>query len=190
MPYILKIKNMVCPRCIKVVKQELESLHYHIQKIQLGEVEILEDHPNLSQIKASLEANGFELLEDRNAQWIEKIKTLIIALVQDDQLGQLNQNISSYLSEQIEKDYSFLSHLFSAVEGVTIEKYLILQKIERVKELLIYDEETLSEIAFRLGYSSVAYLSSQFKQVTGHSPSQFKKLINPKRKSLDENLDL
>ena len=177
---------MVCPRCIKVVRQELENLNYHIHKIQLGEVELIEDQIDLEKIKHTLQKNGFELLEDRNAQWIEKIKTLIIKLVQTDSFGQLNQNLSTYLAEKTAKDYSFLSHLFSKVEGITIEKYLILQKIERVKELLIYDEETLSEIAFRLGYSSVSHLSSQFKQVTGHSPSQFKKLIGSRRKFLDE----
>ncbi|MDX2305531.1 MAG: AraC family transcriptional regulator [Microscillaceae bacterium] len=186
MPHILRIKNMVCPRCIRVVQEELEKLRYEVLRIQLGEVQIAEENPDTDAIKQVLEAQGFELLEDRNAQWIEQVKNLIIHLVQNDQFGQLKQNLSTYLSEKTGKDYSFLSHLFSAVEGITIEKYLILQKIERAKELLIYDEETLSEIAFRLGYSSTAHLSGQFKQVTGQNPSEFKKQTGVRRRFLDE----
>lgn len=176
---------MVCPRCIKVVREEIEKLGYKILHIQLGEVHLEEDNCNREAIAQGLEALGFELLEDKNAQYIEKIKNLIIDLVQNDKLEHFHENLSHYLVTHIAKDYSFLSNLFSSTEGLTIEKYLILVKIERVKELLIYDELSLSEIAHRMAYSSSAYLSRQFKQVTGHTPTQFKELSDQHRRSLD-----
>lgn len=181
----LRVKNMVCPRCIKVVKEEIERLGYDILHVQLGEVRLSQEVYNREEIAETLEKNGFELLEDKNAQYIEKIKNLIIDLVQNDKLEHFHQNLSSFLVDQIQKDYSFLSNLFSSTESITIEKYLILVKIERVKEFLIYDELTLSEIAYRLAYSSSAYLSRQFKQVTGHTPTQFKELSIQERNSLD-----
>jgi AraC family transcriptional regulator len=125
-------------------------------------------------------------LEDKRARLVEKIKTLIIELVQSEKLENLHINLSDYLSDKTGKDYAHISNLFSALENLTIEKYFILQKIERVKELLVYGDLTLSEISYQLGYSSVAHLSAQFKQVTGFSPSEFRKLKAHPRRPLDE----
>ena len=178
---------MVCNRCIKVVRDELESAGYHIQQIELGEVKLGDAEIDIEQIRSILDKNGFELLEDKKVQLIDKIKTLIIETIHHKNPEEFNQNYSSFLANELGKDYSFLSHLFSAQEGITIEKFIILQKIERVKELLIYDELTLSEIAFRMNYSSVAHLSGQFKQVTGLTPTQFKQNNASRfRKPLDQ----
>jgi YesN/AraC family two-component response regulator len=184
---ILRIKNMVCPRCSKVVKEELDKLGYTttIERLGLARVEYSENLFNMKEISKILEQNGFELLVDKNAEIIDTIKTLIIDLIYQDQLEEMNTNLSDYLVQKLNHDYSFLSTLFSSVESITIEKYFILQKIERVKELLIYAELTLSEIAYRLGYSNVQYLSNQFKKVTGMSPSKFKSLRDRKRNSID-----
>lgn len=183
----LFIKNMVCNRCILVVKNELEGLGLHPTEVKLGEVRLPEAVPasTKSAISAALEPLGFQLIDDRRSQLIESIKSAIIALVhQEDQT--LKTNLSDYLSEKLNQEYSYLSSLYSEVEGATIEKYYIAQRIERVKELLVYDEWSLSEIASRLNYSSVAYLSNQFKKVTGLTPSYFKKIRADKRLPLDE----
>lgn len=182
------IKNMVCPRCIKVVKEELEGLGYTVQKVELGEASITSDKTkiNIDSIKGTLEKNGFELLDDRHGKLIEKMKTIIIETIRnynDDGLEKIN--FSVLLSEKLNFSYQHLSNLFSSLEGVTLEKYIINQKIEMVKEFLIYDEITLSEISFRLGYSSVQHLSSQFKKVTGFTPSKFKSLKIKPRISID-----
>lgn len=178
---------MVCNRCKMAVKATLEALGLHPVQVELGKVELRE--PDLSPVKDQLErelqALGFELLNTKKSQTIEKIKNLITELVQHKD-NALKQTLSEYLQGELQQDYSSLSNLFTEVEGVTIEKYYILQKIEKVKELLVYDELTLSEIAYRLHYSSVAYLSNQFKKVTGLRPSHFKKLGPVKRKPLDE----
>jgi AraC-like DNA-binding protein len=179
---------MVCNRCIKVVKDEFEKLNYNVKDIKLGEV-VLESNEsiNIQNIKKVLEENGFELLEDKNVKLIDRIKTFIIEHIHHNKKSEpLKENYSGYISKKIGKDYAYLSHLFSSIEGITIEKYIIHQKLEKVKELLIYDELTLSEIAYRLGYSNVGHLSSQFKQITGMSPSEFKKMLSKDRKSLDE----
>ncbi|MCK5331479.1 MAG: AraC family transcriptional regulator [Candidatus Marinimicrobia bacterium] len=185
---ILRIKNMVCPRCLKVVSEELAKLGYQATVEQLGIAKL--DHPveqvDINRISQVLEKNGFELLIEKSAKIIETIKTLIIELIYQDQLESLSVNLSDYLARRLNHDYSYLSSLFSAVESITIEKYFILQKIERVKELLIYDELTLSETAYRLGYSSVQHLSNQFKKVTGMSPTHFKSLRTQTRKTLDK----
>ena len=189
MPVInLRIKNMVCPRCSKVVKEELAKLGYTttIERLGLARVEYSENPPDMYEISQILEKNGFELLVNKNAEIIDNIKTLILDLIYQDRLENMNTNLSDYLVQKLKHDYSFLSTLFSSVESITIEKYFIFQKIERVKELLIYDELTLSEIAYRLGYSNVQYLSNQFKKVTGMSPSQFKSLRSRKRNSIDK----
>lgn len=169
------------------VESIFQELRLHPVQVSLGEIEIQEN--DISEVKESLrqklQAVGFDLLDDKNAKTIEKIKNLITNLVQN-QNDELNLTLSDYLSQELHQDYSALSNLFSSVEGITIEKYHILQKIEKVKELLVYDELTLSEIAFQLHYSSVAYLSNQFKKVTGLTPSHFKKLPGIKRKPLDE----
>ncbi|NQU27737.1 MAG: helix-turn-helix domain-containing protein [Candidatus Marinimicrobia bacterium] len=185
---ILRIKNMVCPRCIKVVREELEKLGYQTTVEQLGIAKL--DHPveqvDINKISRVLEENGFELLVEKSAKIIETIKSLLIELIYQDQLESLSMNLSDYLARKLNHDYSRLSSLFSAVESITIEKYFILQKIERVKELLIYDELTLSETAYRLGYSSVQHLSNQFKKITGMSPSHFKSLRARTRTTLDK----
>lgn len=184
----LRIKNMVCSRCIKVVKEDLDKLGYKTTVEQLGYViiEHSEIKPNIEKVVQTLKQNGFELLHDKNAEIIENIKTLIIDLIYRDRLAEMDMNLSDYLVQKLNHNYSLLSTLFSSVESLTIEKYFIIQKIERVKELLIYDELTLSEISYRLGYSSVQHLSNQFKEIIGMSPNQFKAPIQQKRKSLEK----
>ncbi|MEX1192462.1 MAG: AraC family transcriptional regulator [Brumimicrobium sp.] len=183
----LYIKNMVCSRCKMVVKSELEKLGLHPLLVELGEVEIKEN--DIGKIKEdllhSLQHLGFDLIDDKKSRTIEKIKNYIVDLVHYKN-NALQITLSDYLTQNIKQDYSSLSNLFSEVEAITIEKYYILQKIEKVKELLVYDELTLNEIAFQLNYSSTAYLSNQFKKVTGLTPSHFKKLQTIKRKSLED----
>jgi AraC-like DNA-binding protein len=183
----LYIRNMVCNRCIMVVKSELEKMGINPLRVQLGEVETRENlSPELLKIfKDRLEDLGFELIDDSKSRIIEKIKLLVIRLIHHSE-GQLQENYSDYIASQLNKEYNYLSHLFSEVEGTTIEKYIINQKIERVKELLVYNELTLSEIADNLGYSSVAHLSGQFKKVTGLTPSHFKQIKENRRKPLDK----
>lgn len=183
----LYIKNMVCSRCIMVVQSEIERLGLSIKSINLGEIVIEEELSPVvkDQINNAITPLGFEIIDDRKSRIIEKIKNTIIDLVQNHD-GDTKDNLSDYLSDKLNHDYTYLSNLFSDVEGTTIEKYYIAQKIEKVKELLVYDELSLSEIAFRLNYSSISYLSNQFKKVTGLTPSHFKKIGSNKRKSLDE----
>jgi len=178
---------MVCHRCRMVVKQELEKQGLHALTVELGEVELSDSISDTQkkQLNTALEQLGFELIDDKKSKIIERIKTLIVELVHQRD-NDINTNLSDYLVAQLHHDYHYLSNLFSEVEGTTIEKYFIAQKIEKVKELLVYDELSLSEIAFQLNYSSVAYLSSQFKKVTGLTPSHFKTIKGNKRKSLDE----
>ena len=183
----LSIKTMVCNRCIMVVQSELNELGLNLLEIKLGEV-TLETEPTSAQ-KATLENKlnklGFEVIDNKKGRIIEKIKNAIIDQVHyQDNASKIN--LSDLLNEKLNHDYNYLSNLFSEVEGTTIEKYFIAQKIEKVKELLVYDEFSLSEIAFRLNYSSVAYLSNQFKKVTGLTPSHFKKIREEKRKPLDQ----
>lgn len=182
------IKNMVCNRCIKVVSDEFEKLGLVIKNIQLGEVEVVNDVTkfDIKKINDVLVANGFELLDNKNAKIIEKIKILIINLIKIVDSGKdININFSEYLARETELNYHYLSTLFSSLEGITIEKYIIHLKIEKVKELLVYGELTLSEISFRLGYSSVQHLSNQFKKITGLTPSYFKSLKHKNRQTLD-----
>jgi AraC-like DNA-binding protein/copper chaperone CopZ len=185
----LLIKNMVCNRCIKVVKEELENLGLEINKISLGEVvtESKVDNILLAEIKSVLHENGFELIENKKAKLVEKIKSIVINEVHIDNRGESRKiNFSKIIENQAGHDYTYLSSLFSSVEGITIEHFIILQKIERAKELLKYGELTLSEIAYNLGYSSVQHLSNQFKKVTGLSASDFRKLTINIRKPLDK----
>ncbi len=180
---------MVCNRCIKVVGEELRRLGNDVRRIALGEV-VIAGQPGkteLAKIKSVLEENGFELIENKRAKTIERIKLAILKLVHSDKLETgFNEKYSDYLAKELGQDYHALSTLFSSMESVTIEQYIILQKIERVKELLKYGEHTLSEISYKLGYSSVAHLSNQFKKVTGMTPSGFKKLVGNTRQALDE----
>ncbi|GAB3269898.1 hypothetical protein GCM10027347_40200 [Larkinella harenae] len=174
----LYIKHMVCGRCKRVVREILEELGMDVLQVELGEVEIRElpATVSLDQIKQLLAENDFELLEDRKAVVVEQIKTLIVNEVHHDRRERPeHQNLSDFLTQKVGYDYSYLSHLFSALEGMTIEKYLIAQKIEKVKEYLRYGELTLSEIAWRLGYSSTQHLSNQFKQIVGLTPSDYKR---------------
>jgi YesN/AraC family two-component response regulator len=181
------IKNMVCNRCIMVVKNVFENIGYPPFQISLGEVETIKILPDsdLEKLRQFLLSYGFELIDDAKSRIIEKIKSTVVQLVHHSDTG-LKVNYSQYIESQLNKDYSYLSTLFSEIEGTTIEKYIIHQKIEKVKELLVYGELTLSEIAFQMGYSNVAYLSSQFKKVTGLTPSHFKQVKENKRKPLDE----
>lgn len=183
----LFIKNMVCNRCIIVVQNELEKLGLGIKNIKLGEVTLAQEITPTKKdaLVKTLEPLGFEIIDDKKSRIIEKIKNTIIDLVHH-QDNDVKINLSDVLSDKLHHDYNYLSNLFSEVEGTTIEKYFIAQKVEKVKELLVYDELSLSEIAFRLNYSSVAYLSNQFKKVTGLTPSYFKQIKEDKRKPLDK----
>ena len=183
------IKNMVCDRCTLVIRNVLRDLDVDPIAVRLGEVDlgdrVLND-AEFAEFRETIEALGFGLVNDRKSQLIENTKKTIIELVHDAD-GMAKVKISELLSERLFHDYTYLSNLFSSVEGVTIEQYFINQKIEKAKELLVYDELTLTEIAFRLGYSSVAHLSRQFKKVTGQTPSAFKTLRDGgMRKPLDK----
>lgn len=184
----LYIKNMVCNRCIKVVREELEGLGLEILQIKLGEVTVSgsRDSINIVTLKEKLEENGFELLDDKKARAIEKVKNVVVELIHQGDEESIHTNFSSLISERVGLDYNYLSSLFSSMEGITIERYIILQRIERVKELLVYNELTLSEIAWKTGYSSVQHLSNQFKKVTGLTPSYFKQIKSEKRRGIDE----
>lgn len=183
----LFIKNMVCERCIMAVQQLIDKIGLEAKDINLGEV-ILKKEPTKEekkQLEEALIPLGFELINDKKSRIIEKIKETIINIVhyKDDRS---NNNLSDILSDQLHYDYKYLSNLFSEVEGKTIESYFIAQRVEKVKELLVYDELTVSEIAFQLNYSSVAYLSNQFKKITGLTPGHFKQVSANKRKPLDK----
>jgi len=184
----IHIKHMVCQRCVQAVKTEVEQLGLHPLQVDLGEVVLQEEHlPSelLTELDNRLIALGFERVDDRKTRLITQIKTFVIQQVHHSDEG-LKINWSDALKEHLHYDYNYLSALFSSVEGITIEQYIIRQKVERVKELLVYDELTLSEIADKLDYSSVAHLSNQFKKVTGLTPSAFKKNHTGMRKSIDQ----
>lgn len=183
----LYIKNMVCNRCKMVVKSEFDKLGYHTTAVELGEVEIKNELTEAEKLNlnSALQKFGFNLIDDKKSRLIERVKTLVVELVHYNN-NDLKTNLSDYISSLLNHDYNYISNLFSDVEGTTIEKYFIAQKIEKVKELLVYDELSLSEIAFKLNYSSVAYLSNQFKKVTGLSPSHFRNIKGNKRLPLDE----
>ena len=182
----LYIKNMVCIRCKMVVKSELEKLELPYNYVELGEAEICGDIPSDKQerLNIALKKQGLELMDDRKSMLIEKIKTIIIELIHYSDYP-LKINLSVYLTSKLNYDYTYLANLFSEVQGITIEHFFIYHKIERVKELLVYDELNLKEIAFKLHYSSVSHLSNQFKKVTGLTPSHFKELKHKRRISLE-----
>ncbi|TBX70317.1 AraC family transcriptional regulator [Flavobacterium silvisoli] len=184
----LSIKNMVCQRCIMVVKQELEKNKLTAETVQLGEI-IFKEEPSedqLTALKQGLTAHGFEVLDDRKAMIIEKVKNIIVTIIHSTDEVNLKRNFSDIIAQQIPVDYNYISSIFSTTEGITIEQFIILQRIERVKELLVYNELSLSEIAYKLGYSNVQHLSTQFKKITGLTPSHFKSVKENKRKSLDQ----
>jgi AraC-like DNA-binding protein len=179
---------MVSLRCKMVVKDELKKLGINYLSINLGQVELLEtiNTTKLEQIRIALKKSGLELMDDKKSVLIEKIKDIIIEMVHyEDEMPKVN--FSDYLADKLKYNYTYLANLFSETEGTTIEHFIIIHKIERVKELIIYDELNLTEIAWKLHYSSVAHLSNQFKKVTGLTPSFFKSLKNKKRNNL-ENL--
>ncbi len=178
---------MVCSRCKMVVKSVFENIGINPIGVELGEVELKNDieENQKQELLKSLRAIGFDLIDDRKSKAIDKIKTLIIDLVQNKN-NDLKSNLSDYLSQQLHKDYNTLSNLFSEVENTTIEKYFMNQKIEKVKELIIYDELSLSEIAYSLNYSSVSHLSNQFKKITGFSPTYFKSIKSVKRRQIED----
>lgn len=183
----LHIKNMVCPRCVAAVRNVLERLGLKVASVELGRAEIKGEADDLAkrEIARQLKAEGFELLEDRRSRIIEAAKNAIVELLYTHE-AMPEVNLSEYLADRLHIEYKYLSTLFSQTQGYTVERYFIIQKIERVKELLIYDELTLSQIAYRLGYSSVAHLSTQFKRETGLTPSRYKQTGRRERRSLDE----
>jgi AraC-like DNA-binding protein len=180
------IKYMVSIRCKMVVKAELEKLGIHYKTVELGEVEMEENisPEQWNTLNTNLKKSGIELMEDKKSILIEKIKNVIIELVHYSE-EPLNIKFSEYLSQKLNHDYTYLANLFSETLGITIEHFLILHKIERVKELLIYDELNITEIAWKMHYSSVAHLSNQFKKMTGLTPSFFKKIKDKKRGTLE-----
>jgi AraC family transcriptional regulator len=179
------IKNMVCPRCIRVVNEELTKAGFNVTHVELGKASLRDYNPDKTKLAKVLQDNGFELLEEKSAKLINEIKVFIIQFIREGHAEDENIKLSSRLEKHFGKEYAYLSQLFSSSENSTLEKFVIAQKIELVKEWLIYNEMTLSEIAWKLGYRSIAHLSSQFKLLTGFSPTEFKKLKDHHRKSLD-----
>jgi AraC-like DNA-binding protein len=177
---------MVCPRCIDTVNRIAESAGLISGEVKLGEITIdpKPQKPQLNFFNKQLKENGFEIVKRKKAREINKIKTLIIKRIHYQQ-EHSDLKLSAYLSRNLNSEYSRLSKLFSSMEGITIERFATLQRIEKIKELLVYDQLTVTEIADQLDYSSPAHLSAQFKRETGMSPSEFKELRNPSRKSLD-----
>jgi AraC-like DNA-binding protein len=184
----LNIKNMVCGRCLKVVKELIQKHQLNILSIELGKVVVKEELNKelLEEIRTDLRQEGFDLIDDQKAKLIETIKNLIIEKVHYGELDEMKETFSDYLSSNIHKDYTYLSNLFSQMENTTIEQFIILQKVEKIKELLVYNEDSVSNIAYNLGYSSPAHLSNQFKKVTGFTPIQFKGLKDHHRNHLDK----
>ena len=183
----LYIKNMVCIRCKMVVKAELTKLGLSYTSVELGEADI-SDNVSLKQIalfKVALLKAGLELMDDKKSTLIQKIKNVVIELLHYTE-EPLTVNFSDYLSKKLDHDYTYLANLFSEVQGTTIEKFIITHKIERVKELLVYNELSLTEIAYLMHYSSVAHLSNQFKKITGLTPSYFKQLKDIRRSKLED----
>jgi AraC-like DNA-binding protein len=178
---------MVCIRCQMVVKAELDKLDLQYYDVKIGEANIRGNitPEQLEQLDGGLRKSGLELMDNNKSVLVEKIKNAIIELVHYSE-EQIRANLSDYLSEYLQYDYTYLSNLFSDVKGTTIEKFYLAHKIERVKELIVYDQLSLTEIAYRMQYSSVAHLSNQFKKITGLTPTHFKELKNKRRKALDK----
>ncbi|MCK9639105.1 MAG: AraC family transcriptional regulator [Prolixibacteraceae bacterium] len=183
----LYIKYMVSNRCKLAVKEELRRLGLHFILVDLGEIEIMEDitPDQKEELRTALHNSGLELMDDKRAVLIEKIKNAIIEMVHHtDEM--IKVNFSDYLSEKLNHDYTYLANLFSEIQGTTIEQFVIHHKIERIKELIIYDELNITEIAWKMNYSSVAHLSNQFKKITGLTPSHFKQLKVKRRSPIEE----
>lgn len=184
----LRIKNMVCPRCIMVIEKTMEDLGFELNDVDLGLIEFHEPITldDRDKIEKAINPLGFEILEDKKSMLVERIKNAIIELVGKD-VNDLKITLSEYLQSKLQVEYYTLSQLFSNQESQTIEQFYILQKIEKVKELLVYDELTLSEIAYKMNYSSVGHLSNQFKKVTGLAPTHFKEIKIFKEEIIEEN---
>jgi AraC-like DNA-binding protein len=183
----LYIKYMVSNRCKMAVKEELKKLGLHFILVELGEVDVMEDLSleQRAELKAGLLDSGLELMDDKRAVLIERIKNAVVEMVHhSDEM--IKVNFSDYLSEKLNHDYTYLANLFSEIQGVTIEHFIINHKIERIKELIIYDELNITEIAWKMNYSSVAHLSNQFKKVTGLSPSHFKQMKDKRRNQIED----
>jgi AraC family transcriptional regulator len=185
---ILHIKNMVCDRCIMVVKQQIDNYNFLVSDITLGTVQF---HPEptaekLLEISSSLKILGFEIIDKERDQLVAQIKATVIQIVHRSDLTSLRQTLSSLVAEHLQKDYSYLSRIFSDHEDMTIERFIIQQKIEKVKEFLQYGELNVNEIAYAMGYSSSAHLTNQFKNVTGLTPSQYKSIDKNDRRPLDK----
>jgi len=178
---------MVSNRCKMAVKEELNKLGLHYVIVDLGEVEVMEDLSvlELEQLRAGLQVSGLELMDDKKGVMIEKIKNTIIEMIHHADEA-MKVNLSDYLSEKLKHDYTYLANLFSEVQGITIAQFVAAHKIERIKELIMYDELNITEIAWKMNYSSVAHLSNQFKKATGFTPSQFKQLKDKKRMPIEE----
>ena len=183
----LFVKYMISNRCKLAVKEELKKLGLHFVVVDLGEVEIMEDMTpeRRQQLQLGLISVGLELMDDKRAVLIERIINVITAMIHHSE-EQPKVNYSDYISEKLNYDYTYLSNLFSEVKGITIQQFIIIHKIEKVKEFLLYDELNLTEIAFKMHYSSVAHLSNQFKKITGITPSDYKQLKDKRRKSIEE----
>lgn len=183
----LYVKYMVSIRCILIVKSELDALRIPYEKVEIGQIDISNNLTTAQNkmLRNALSLKGLELIDDRKAILIERIKTVIVEMIRGE-VDIPKANFSDYISKRLNYDYTYLANLFSEVNGITIEYFVIAHKIERVKEMLVYDEFTLSEISFKLNYSSVAHLSSQFKNVTGLTPSFYRQIKKDRRES---NLD-
>ncbi|RYM33808.1 AraC family transcriptional regulator [Brumimicrobium glaciale] len=183
----LHIKNMVCPRCITAVENVFQEMKISTDKVELGQVYLGEELSEKlrNELDQKLNTLGFELLSSSKSQLISEIKTAIIQQIHHNP-EPLTVNFSDFLSEKLNYDYPYLSRLFSAVEGITINRFIVIQKIEKVKELLFYGEISTTEIAHQLNYNSVAYLSGVFKKETGMTLTQFKELRDPNRKGIDD----
>ena len=179
---------MLSIRCKMMVKEELKKLGLHFIVVDLGEVEIMENinQETREQLRIALSNSGLELMDDKKAVLIERIKTTIIEMVHNSDDDEIRVNFSDFLSTKLNHNYTYLSNLFSEVQGTTIEQFIIAHKIERIKELIIYDELNITEIAWKMNYSSVAHLSNQFKKVTGFTPSHFKQLKDKKRGTIED----
>jgi len=180
---------MVSQRCKTVVKDELRKLRLHFIFVDMGVVDLMEDlsHEQLNTVKSALLRYGLELMDDKKAAIIEKIKEVITEMV-NNEANQIKINFSDFLSKRLNYDYAYMAGLFSEIQGITLEKYLIMYKIEKVKELIIYNRLSLSEIAWKMQYSSVAHLSSQFKKLTGLTPSHFRSLKEKRLETTSEVL--
>ncbi len=183
---VLHIKNMVCPRCIMVVREELEKLGLPVLEVTLGMAAVGENaEVDEAAIEAVLAKKGFELLHDKREELIESIKVAVIQLIYSEEISSLTTNVSTYLADKLGKDYSTISTSFKTCEGIALSRYIVVQKVERIKELLTYDELSLSAVAVKLGYKSLQHMSRQFKEVTGITLNKYKNEGGTDRQTID-----